>query len=107
MDKIPWIIALVLGVAGAVFVGLYFSKKNKLDKAETALEEARAIIAKQSAIVNAYNAIQEKVSESSKKTREAEADLSAVVKEAQTSETPTKKSIAVGNDIVRGFNGTD
>jgi len=104
MDKIPWIIALVLSIVGAVFVGLYFSKKNKLTQVEKALEEAKAVIAKQSKIVNAYNAIQEKVAESSAKTKEAEADLSAVVKEAQTSETPAKKSIAVGNDIVSGFN---
>lgn len=99
---LPWILtALCIGAVG-ILTALLARAKQKATKAE--LEDTKQTLEKQKEIVRTHETFQDKASEIQREAKQKEEVLATVVKEAQTSEEPVKKSISVGNDIVAGFN---
>lgn len=102
---LPWILTALCVAAVGVLTALLAKAKQKATKAE--LEDTKQTLEKQKAVVREHETYADKASEIQREAKQTEEALATVVKEAQTSEEPVKKSISVGNDIVAGFNSSN
>lgn len=100
MDKFPWILSSLLGIALVAVVALLAYFKSKLTKTKSELENTTATLDKQREIVKAYNS----VSEIQQEVKTEEKTLTDAVKGVRTSAEPIKESVALGNDIVSSWN---
>ena len=104
--KLSWIMALIFAGISLILLLVNRGNKQKREKAESEKKKMEKELDKQKSITLEYIKREIEAGKVQQKATKDNAELQAVVKEAQTSEKPVKKNVDVANDIVSGFNSS-